>query len=79
MEILAALRPAMATIPRSMLIAASSPYSRSGALWDAYRRNYGADDPSILVWRAPTLVMNPSVPKRIIDEAFERDPASAAA
>ena len=44
----------MATIPRSMLIAASSPYGRSGALWDAYRRNYGADDPSILVCRAPT-------------------------
>jgi hypothetical protein len=79
MEILAALRPAMATIPGAILIAASSPYSRSGALWDAFRRYYGADDPSILVWRAPTLVMNPSVPKRIIDEAFERDPASAAA
>ena len=76
MEVLGGLRPAMATIPRSMLIAASSPYSRSGAFWDAYRRNYGADDPSILVWRAPTLVMNPSVPKRIIDEAFERDPAA---
>ena len=33
----------------------------------------------MLVWRAPTLTMNPSVPRRVIDEAYEADPASAAA
>ena len=62
-----------------MLLWASSPYARRGALWDAYRRCYGKDDPSVLVWRAPTVTMNPSVPQRVIDEAFEADPVSAAA
>jgi hypothetical protein len=78
-EIIAALRPAMLTIANSLLLCASSPYARRGALWDAYRRYYGQDDPSVLIWKAPTLTMNPSVPKRVIDEAYESDPASAAA
>ena len=33
----------------------------------------------ILVWRASTRVMNPTVKQSVIDEATERDPASAAA
>jgi len=69
----------MATIPNSLLICASSPYARRGALWDACRRCYAKDDPSVLVWRAPTLTMNPPLPQRVIDEAYEADPASAAA
>jgi hypothetical protein len=39
-EILAALRPAMSTIPGAMLLCASSPYAKRGALWDTYRRHY---------------------------------------
>lgn len=76
--ILDALRPAMATIPGAMLLCASSPYARRGALWDAHRRYHGKPGP-ILVWQAATRRMNPSVPQRVIDEATERDPASAAA
>jgi hypothetical protein len=78
-EILDALRPGMATIPNAMLLCASSPYARRGALWDAHRRHYGKDGDPTLVWQAPTRTMNPTVPQRIIDEATERDAASAAA
>jgi hypothetical protein len=78
-EIIAALKPAMATIPGAMLFLASSPYSRSGVLWDEYRRHYAKDDSTTLVWQAPTLTMNPSVPKSIIEEAFESDPQNASA
>jgi hypothetical protein len=78
-EILGALRPAMATIPGAMLLAASSPYARRGALWEAFRRYYGNDDAPVLVWKAPTRTMNSTVPQRVIDEAIERDPAFAAA
>jgi hypothetical protein len=78
-EILDAIRPAMATVPGAMLLCASSPYARRGVLWDAYRRHYAKDDAPALVWKAPTRTMNPTVPERIIDEATERDPASAAA
>ncbi len=78
-DVLAALRPAMSTIPRAMLLCASSPYARRGALWGAYRRYFGKDDAPVLVWRAATKTMNPTVPDDVIAEAYERDPASAAA
>jgi hypothetical protein len=75
-EILDALRPAMATIPGAMLLCASSPYAKRGALYDAHRRYFGQPG-SVLVWKAPTREMNPTVPQRTIDEAIERDAAAA--
>jgi hypothetical protein len=77
-EILAALRPAMATVPGALLVGISSPYSRRGALWQSFRRHYGQDG-DVLVWRAPTLAMNPTVPVRVVDEALADDEASARA
>ncbi len=68
----------MSTIPGAMLLCASSPYARRGALWDAYSRYWGkADKP--LVWKATTREMNPAIEQELIDEAVERDPASAQA
>jgi hypothetical protein len=78
-EVLNALRPGMATIPNAMLLCASSPYARRGALWDAWRKHYGKDHDTVLVWRAPTRVMNPTVGQHVIDAAAEADPSSAAA
>lgn len=77
-EILNAIRPAMATIPAAMLLCASSPYARKGALWEAYHRYFSKDGP-ILVWQAGTRTMNPTVPQSFIDTEFEKDPISAAA
>ena len=77
-EVVAALRPAMATVPNAMLLCASSPYARKGVLWEAYHRYFGHDDP-ILVWNAPTRVMNPTVSQSFIDAEMEKDPVSATA
>ncbi len=77
-EILAALRPAMATIPGSLLIGLGTPYKRSGPLYDAYRHHYGQDSP-VLVIQADTRTMNPSVPQSVIDRAMELDPVAATA
>jgi hypothetical protein len=76
-EILAAIRPAMATVPQAMLLCASSPYSRRGILWNAYRQHWGAEDSSVLIWRAPTRVMNKTVSQRLVDAALAEDPAKA--
>jgi hypothetical protein len=78
-EILRALRPGLATIPGSMLLIASSPYSQRGELYNAFRRHFGREDARVLVWKASTAEMNPSIDKRIIDEAYEDDPESAKA
>ena len=77
-EILAAIRPAMATVRGAMLLCASSPYARKGVLYQAYQRHYGKPSPA-LFWKAPTRTMNPTVPQSVIDDAMEDDPASAAA
>lgn len=78
-EILNAIRPGMAQFPNAMLLCASSPYARRGALWTAYRRYFGKADAPALVWQAATRKMNPTVPQRTIDAAMEADPASAQA
>jgi hypothetical protein len=59
-----------------MLLAASSPYARRGALFEAHKRYFATEGP-ILIWQAPTEVMNPTISRRVISEAEERDPASA--
>jgi hypothetical protein len=78
-EILDAIRPAMASMPGSMLLCVSSPYSRRGALWEAYRKWYGVAGAPCLVWQAPTRTMNPTITQKFIDSQYERDPASAMA
>lgn len=77
-EILAALRPAMVTVPGSMLLCISTPYARNGVLWDAYRRHFGKAGDT-LVWKADTRTMNPMVPAADISDAYEADPAWASA
>lgn len=76
-EILNAVRPGLATL-EGPLLCLSSPYARRGALWEAYRRHYAQEGPQ-LVAQAPTLTMNPRLPARIVEQALERDPASASA
>lgn len=80
-EVLAALRPAMSTIPHAPLIAISSPYARRGELWRAYREHFGQEGDPVLVWQAPTDVMHPGNPKLQRDAAkmAAADPARAAA
>jgi len=77
-EIIAAIKPAMATIPNAMLLCASSPYAQRGALFTAFKQHFGKSDSPALVWKAPTRTMNPTVSQSVIDAAMERDPANAA-
>jgi hypothetical protein len=78
-EIINALKPAMATVPGSMLLAASSPYARRGELWNAFRQWHGDEAAPVLVWHAATRTMNATVPQRLVDKALEEDPARGAA
>ncbi len=70
-EILRALRPALATTG-GPLICISSPHAKRGALYDTYKRHYGpAGHPLILVAKAPSRTINPSLPQSVVDRAFE--------
>ena len=76
-EILNALRPTMLTIPDSILVCASLPYEKSGVLYDNFCRYFGKREASVLVWKAPTLEMNPTVDQNFLAEEFEKDPVRA--
>ncbi len=78
-EILNAVRPGLATTGGPLFMI-SSPYARRGELWTLYSKHFGPHgDPLILVAQAPSRVMNPSLQRSVVDRAYERDPASAAA
>jgi hypothetical protein len=77
-EIVRALRPSLMTTG-GPLVAISSPYSRHGELWKAYRKHFGKDDSLSLVVKAASEIMNPSLDRAFIDAQYEDDPISAAA
>ena len=62
------------------LIVVSSPYARRGEVWNAFKRDYGPNgDRLILVAKGASRALNPSLPQKVIDRAYERDPAAASA
>jgi hypothetical protein len=73
-----AAKPGMTTIPGSVLIGISSPYKKSGLLYKKFREHYGRDG-DVLVIRAPSIALNPTLDQSIIDQALEEDPAVARA
>jgi hypothetical protein len=77
-EILAALRPAMATQPDALLLALSSPYARRGELYRTWRDHYGKES-DVLVIQAATRALNPAVDESVIARAYEEDEVSASA
>ena len=78
-EILDAIRPALATTA-GMLACISSPYARRGELYNTWKRDFGPNgDAAIMVAKAPSRVMNPSLSEAVVKRAYERDPAAASA
>lgn len=75
--VLQALRPALATIPGSLLLCASSVYARSGVAYELFSKHWGQNASNTLIWKADTLTMNPSFNREIIEAARIEDPASA--
>lgn len=78
-EVLKALSPGMATVPNPMVIGASSPYWRKGLLYQKYKDHYSTNDPNVLVWQAPTAVMNPTISAKFLEDEYAKDPSAAAA
>jgi hypothetical protein len=77
-----ALKPGMLTIKGSMLIGISSPYKKSGLLFNKFEEYYGKDSDDVLVIKAATQLLNPEIEDLYpgeIAKAFEEDPERAAA
>src|SRR5262245_58493095 len=78
-EVLAAIRPAMATIPDDKLLAISTGYGQIGSLFEMHKRYWAKDDDEVLIWTADTHSMNPTISQEFIDKEIERDPEAARA
>jgi hypothetical protein len=78
-ETYAAITPAMATLPNSMLVAISTPYARKGLLYQKWKSLYGKDDPPAVCIQASTAQLNSTIDPAIVAAALEDDPASASA
>jgi hypothetical protein len=78
-EIVTAVTPGLATT-HGPLVLASSPYAKSGVLWDAHRKHFGPQgDALTLVAFGPSRTFNPTLSQRVIDRALEKDRARASA
>ncbi len=77
-ELIAAVRPALITTG-GKCIAVSTKYMRKGWAFKTWKKNYANENGKILVWDAPSKLMNPTLPQSVIDEAMEEDRASALA
>jgi hypothetical protein len=77
-ELYNAVMPGLARVPNSILIGISTPHRKAGLLYNKFARHYGKDS-DVLVIRAPSSVMNPTLDQSVIDAALEEDPALAGA
>ncbi len=77
-EIVTALEPALIQAkgksPAAKIIGLSTPYTRSGLLWEKVQENLGNDSSDVLVWKSSTLDMNPSFSRKKIEKAVEKNP-----
>jgi hypothetical protein len=77
-EIQASVRRGMINFPSTKLIKISTPYLKSGILFDDFKKGYGTADPDLLVWRASSSLMNPTLKPSRLDRERRLDPARAA-
>jgi len=75
-QILEAIRPAQATFANSKLVKISTPFWKQGVLWEDFKNYYADSNAPVLVWRAPTKVMNPTVSNSFLRQEERRDPDS---
>ena len=58
----------------SKLVKISTPYIKGGVLYEDVKRAFGRNDPDLLVWRAPSRLMNPMLATERLDRERRLDP-----
>jgi hypothetical protein len=79
-ELFRALVPGTVTLADdAMIIGISTPYAKRGLLYRQFKAHYGKDGDDVLVIRAPSLALNPTLDRSIIEAALAEDPEAAGA
>ena len=76
-ELLAAIRPAMSTVPTSLLICSSTPYGQRGELYKAQQAHFANNESPVAFFNADSLTANPALDPRVVAPQIweEREPA----
>ena len=78
-ETVRAVKPALARHANSILIAISTPYRRSGLLYSRFESFFATDNDDVLVVRAATELLNPTIDQAIIAREIAADPEAGLA
>jgi hypothetical protein len=73
-EIQASIRRGMLSFPNPKLLKISTPYMKSGVVWADFKQYFGQDSPDVLVWKAPSVLMNPSLRAERLAQERRLDP-----
>jgi hypothetical protein len=71
-EVLAALRPTMATFPLAKLIKISTPASKFGVIWEEFQKRAELQH---LFWQLPSRELNPTISLEFLEAERKRNPA----
>ena len=73
-EIQASIRRGMLGFTAPKLIKVSTPYMKSGVLYDDFKRYFGQDSPDALAWTASSRLMNPTLKVERLERERRLDP-----
>ena len=74
-EVFAALKPGTMTLrDQAMIVAISTPLTKTGLLWQKYAEHYGKPDDNVLVIKATSLQLNPLLDAQEIETEIAADP-----
>ncbi len=73
-EIQTSIRRGQLSFPNPRLVKISTPYLKGGVLFDDFQKHYGGDSPDVLVWKASSALMNPSLTPERLNRLRRLDP-----
>jgi hypothetical protein len=74
-EVQASIRRGMLSFPNPKLIKISTPYMKAGLIYSDFKQYYGKEDAEVLVWKASSLLMNPSLKAERLAQEQRLDPS----
>ena len=79
-EVIGAATPSLAMTPGGgLMIMASSVHRKRGYMYRRWKELHGNDDTDDICWLAPSRVMNPALPDKVVEKAMAADPQRAKA
>lgn len=79
-EIIAAAEPSMSMTPDGgLMIMASSVHRKRGYMYRKFKELHGNNEAEDICWLAPSRVMNPALPEKVVTKAMAADPQRARA